>query len=368
MLINKHIGMDDQDGMGVDGSLFQESLIALDAMGKKRIQVWINSVGGNVLDGYNICNAILNTKTPVDTFCMGMAASIAGVIFQTGRKRIMADYGILMYHNPYSGNVTKSPVLDNMKESLNTIIRNRSGLNVDQVHDMMDRTTFIQCDEAMKMGLCDEVEQTAKLNTKYLPRVVNDGKEFFLAANKVLNKLFENQTIKKMLKVTNKLNLNEAANEDAIVSAIEAVENRATLAEQAKQEAETALNALKQEKEAKEAELLEATNKYNEAKVKLDAQEAENARIADLAATEKAKNLIEVAVTDGKIKNESAVIDAWKAKAKSDFDGTKALLDGVLINKVANKIVIANKEEEDKAKYNNVAADMVAIENKLQGK
>ena len=360
--------MDDSDGMGIDGSLFQESLIALDAMDKKRIQVWINSVGGNVLDGYNICNAILNTKTPVDTFCMGMAASIAGVIFQTGRKRIMADYGILMYHNPYSGNVTKSPVLDNMKESLNTIIRNRSGMNVDAVHDMMDRTTFIQCDEAMKMGLCDEVEVTAKLNTKYLPRVVNDGKEFFLAANKVLNKLFENQTIKKMLKVTNKLNLNEAANEDAIVSAIEAVENRATLAEQGKQEAEDALNALKLEKEAKEAELLEATNKYNEAKILLDAQEAENARIADLSATEKAKNLIEFAVTDGKIKNESAVIDAWKAKAKADFEGTKALLDGVSINKAANKIVIASKEEEDKAKYNNVAADMVAIENKLKTK
>ena len=54
MLINKHIGFDEKDGPGIDGSLFQEELLRIDAMGKKRIQIWINSPGGKVMDGYNI--------------------------------------------------------------------------------------------------------------------------------------------------------------------------------------------------------------------------------------------------------------------------------------------------------------------------
>lgn len=368
MLINKHIGYDEKDGMGIDGSLFQEELMALDAMGKKRIQVWINSVGGIVMDGYNICNAILKTSTPVDTYCMGMAASIAGVIFQCGRKRYMADYGILMYHNPYAGDTTDSPLLDSMKDSLNTLIRNKSNMTQDAVQRMMDRTSFIQADEAMDMNLCDTVEHTVKLNTKYMPRVSNkeEGARYVDAANRVLNKIFYNQTPIKMVKVANKLNLNAEASEDAILQSIEAIENRAVTAETAKTEAENALNAAKEQLTAKEAELTDAKAKYDEAKAKLDEQEAENARIADEALTEKAKNLVEEAVKVGKIKNEAEVIEQFKAQAKANFDGTKALLDGIATNKAAVKFILNSKEKEAEQKYPSVAVAMAQISNKIK--
>jgi ATP-dependent protease ClpP protease subunit len=55
------------------GDLFQAELLALDQMEKKRIQVWINSPGGSVMDGYNMYNAMLKTKTKVDTYCVGIA-------------------------------------------------------------------------------------------------------------------------------------------------------------------------------------------------------------------------------------------------------------------------------------------------------
>jgi ATP-dependent Clp endopeptidase proteolytic subunit ClpP len=205
MLINKHIGFDSEDGMGIDGSLFQQELLALDQMNKKRIQIWINSVGGVVMDGYNICNAILKSNTRVDTYCLGMAASIAGVIFQTGRKRVIADYGILMYHNPYTSTNDTSPLLDQMKDSLNTIISKKSGMDSDAVHRMMDRTSFIGSSEAKAMGLCDEIEETVSLNTKNFPKAVNDSKAYWNEANKVLNKSFINTN--NMVKVNNKLGL-----------------------------------------------------------------------------------------------------------------------------------------------------------------
>jgi ATP-dependent Clp protease protease subunit len=365
MLINKHIGNDDEDGPGIDGSLFQEELMALDGMGKKRIQVWINSVGGIVMDGYNICSAILKTKTPVDTYCMGMAASIAGVIFQCGRKRIMADYGILMYHNPYAGETTTSPLLDNMKDSLNTLIRNKCGMSEDAVHRMMDRTSFIQADEAVQMKLCDTVEHTVKLNSKYLPRTTNDGRRYYEAAGRVLNKLFDNQTPQKMLKVTNRLKLTDDANEDSILSAIEGIENRAIAAEDAltvaNKKSSEELDAMNGKIKDAEDALAAMKKQYEECKAELDLEVEAKNKIAEEALDAKVVELVENAVKMGKIKNEATVIDGWKAQAKANFDGTKAMIDGIATNKKAERFVIASKENESASKYPSVGQAMAKL-------
>lgn len=370
MLINKHIGMDEADGMGIDGSLFQEELMALDGMGKKRIQVWINSVGGIVMDGYNICTAILNTKTPVDTYCMGMAASIAGVIFQTGRKRVMADYGILMYHNPYAGETTDSPLLDNMKESLNTLIRSKCGMPEDAVQRMMDRTSFIQADEALQMKLCDNVEHTVKLNTKYMPRNTNDGKRYFEAANKVLNKLFHSEIHTQMIKVTNKLKLTQDASEESILASIESIENRAVTAES---ELAKVTNKSKEDLEKMKADMDDLENKlkdkqkeYEDCKNALDAANKEKEDAENAAKEEKAKNLVEDAAKIGKIKNETAVIEAWTKDAVADFASTKTKLDGIPMNKAAARFVVASKENENATKYPSVGVAMAMISNKME--
>lgn len=371
MLINKHIGFDEQDGMGIDGSLFQEELMQLDAMGKKRIQVWINSVGGLVMDGYNIVSAIQKTKTPVDTYCQGMAASIAGVIFQAGRRRIMSDYGILMYHNPYAGDVTESPLLNSMRDSLNTLIRSKCNMTEDQVQRMMDRTSYIMADEAVQMGLCDAVEHSVKLNAKYLPRTSNkeDGLRLYEAANRVLNKIFEHKTTQKMQKVTNKLKLNADANEDSILTAIEAVENRAEAAEAQNKKSAEEMADMK-------AKMDELKNQYDSLKEQYDAaqnkvKEAEDAAKAaeEAAMAEKAENLVKEAVVAGKVKNEDAVVASWKAKAIEDFDGVKNLLDSIPVSKSAAKFEIKGvKTGKPEQPVFNVGAEMAKLKAKFETK
>jgi ATP-dependent Clp protease protease subunit len=368
MLLNKHIGMDSEDGMGIDGSIFQAELLALDEMGKKRIQIWINSVGGSVMDGYNISNAILKSKTRVDTYCVGMAASIAAVIFQTGRKRIMADYSILMYHNPYTQSengqtTTDSPLLQSMKESLNKIISQRSGMNAVEVSQMLDRTSFIQADEAMKLGLCDEVEETELLNTKNLPK--NDCKLFYAEANKVLNKLIFKK--EKMTKVTNKLSLTEDANEDSILKAIDEVVNKAVedatavLSKKSKNE----LDKMKADMEEMEAKLKEAKDSFEKAQSELDAEKEKAAQVENSIKEEKAKNLIAENVKAGKIKNEAAAITEWIEKAKADMKGVQAMLDSIPLNKAAEKFEL---NVEKKKEVSTVAVEMAKIQNKLNKK
>ena len=112
MFIDNQIGGKDADGNpGIDGNRFMKELLCLsDEMGKKNIQVWINSEGGFVQEGQSIYAGILHSKAKVDTVCYGLAASISGVIFQAGRRRYMTDYANLMYHPAYNEEDRKSVV------------------------------------------------------------------------------------------------------------------------------------------------------------------------------------------------------------------------------------------------------------------
>lgn len=359
MLINKHIGYDEADGLGIDGSLFQQELIALDELGKKRIQIWINSVGGIVMDGYNICNAILKSKTRVDTYCMGLAASIAGVIFQTGRKRVMSDYGILMYHNPYGGD--NNPMLDSMKNSLNKIISQRSGMDEDAVHRMMDRETFIEADEAIKMNLCDEIEETEGLNRKNFTGI----KSHWQNANKILNKILIKEN--KMVKVANKLGLNPESSEDAILDEITKIINKKNDLEVDKTKNDSELDKLKNDMDEAENKFKELKDKYEKCLNDLEDMKKKKAEADDEAETDKAKNFIAAYVRAGVIKNEEASIAEWVKKAKADQKAAKTMLDAIPVNKAAVKFEIT-PDQTNVEKYPTVGMAMAQISNKLEKK
>lgn len=339
MMLDKHIGgYDEQNGYGIDGSQFASELMALDGMGKKRIQVWINSTGGSVVDGYNICNAILKTKTKVDTYCAGICASMAGVIFQCGRKRVMADYGILMYHNPYmnSGDGDDG-VLKSMKESLNKIICQKSGMDEQAVSLMMDRTTFINANEAREMNLCDEIEQTAGLNA---PRGVKAESvtNYWKEANKVLNQYF-NQKPRTMKLVTNKLGLNDDAAENSIVAAIEAVQNQLT-------ERDAQIEALQAQIATQTQAAEQAAEALRTAQDQLTQLQAERDAAAEATRVAEATNMIKGYAAQGRIKNDDVTLNSWIAKAKDDMDGVKTMLESLPLNKAAVTIGVENQSKD----------------------
>lgn len=342
MMLDKHIGgYDEKEGYGIDGSMFAAELMALDAMGKKRIQVWINSTGGSVIDGYNICNAILKSKTKVDTYCVGIAASMAGVIFQCGRKRYMADYGILMYHNPYTPDKESDDnnVLNSMKESLNKIICQKSGMDEQAVGLMMDRTSFINSAEAITMNLCDEIEATAGLNAPRMKSINNNLGEAWSVANKVLNKYFDNQKPRTMKLVMNKLGLNEDAAEQSVLSAIEGMQNSLT-------EKDGTIATLQSDVQAKEDALKQAQSDLTEAKNKLAQMEQEKTAAEDAKALAEATNMIKGYAAQGRIKNDDVTLNSWIAKAKEDMTGVKTMLESLPLNKAAVTIPVEVKTGE----------------------
>lgn len=353
LLLNKHVGFDANEGQGIDGAIFQQELLTLDGMGKKRIQVWINSPGGIVMDGYNIYTAILKSKTKVDTYCVGVAASIAAVIFQAGRNRIMCDYGALMYHNASGGNTKE---LNVMNESLATMIANRSGKTVEDILSVMNQTSWINAQTAMNDGFCDEIEASNEQNKK---RALSNIGNLYQVANSIISEQFNHKNQKTMTKVTNKLGLVDSANEDTILASISAIENKA---ETAISELALAKNELV-EANAKVAELesvvAEAKAKEDEA-IKIAHEASELAKVTEI------ENSIKAFVTEGRIKAES--VDSWKETANAlGIEKVKNMISELPLNKVANKLPIEPSKND--VEFPTTAVTLMAqLKNKISKK
>ena len=112
--------------VGIDGEQFAEEIRFLNSYDEvKKINIRINSAGGSMLDGYSIFNAIKNSAKECDTYTDGVAASIAGVIFQAGKRRYMNDFGKLMIHAPSIG-VQYELLSDKQKKMIDLIFGNKN--------------------------------------------------------------------------------------------------------------------------------------------------------------------------------------------------------------------------------------------------
>lgn len=324
MLIDTHIGYNAEAGRGVMADQFCRELMFLDTMGKQRVQIWMNSVGGSVLDAQQIYNTILRTKTKVDTYCVGLVASSAGFIFQAGRKRYMMDGTNLMMHNPYNPDKPeeKDRVTELLTDSIVTMICSRSGMNDNKVRGMMNVTTWLNAQDCKNLGLCDEIEYLDSFNKARkisIESPLNALKEY----SNIINQVIETKKPIKMNKVYNKLNLNtNLANvEDLAVVEIENLSK-------ANKAATDKLTAV-------EAELIEAKNKVTELTNKMkEFQDAEALKEAS-ELENKVNTLVDGAVTAGKIANEASIIDAYKVMAKADLENTSKVIEALPVNKKA---------------------------------
>lgn len=350
MFIDKEIGGKDSDGNpNIDGNAFRKELMHLsDTLGKKRIEVWINSPGGLVTEGQSIYAAILESNATVDTVCYGMAASIAGVIFQAGHKRIMLDYANLMYHPAYNEAGTMDKGLEALNKAICTMIAKRTGKTEDEIWKIAnrgradDKGTWIQAEEAKANGFCDDIRHSDAKNKNIL--LLENLTSIWKTANKVYNRATIPQPIKdkKMKTVLNKLGLNEEASEAAALAVVETM-NKSMDALQKKYDT---LNA-ELEKCKGEMDTMKAKAKEDEDKAKAKAAEdEEKAKAKAKEDGEKdAKNAVTTAVAAGKIKNDATIVAALEKSYAENPAVTKALIEAMPVNALAPKFTPAKDSE-----------------------
>jgi ATP-dependent Clp protease protease subunit len=66
---------------------------------RKPIYLYINSPGGEVVNGYGLIDAILNSKTPVYTVNLAQCASMGFLIFLAGAKRYAMSHAEFLMHD-----------------------------------------------------------------------------------------------------------------------------------------------------------------------------------------------------------------------------------------------------------------------------
>ena len=142
-------------------------LLFLEADNPERdIFVYINSPGGSVSAGLAIYDTMQHIKAPVNTICMGLAASMGSFLLAAGRpgKRSALPHSRIMIHQPSGGTQgTAADIEIQAKEilflrhQLNTIYSKHTGRPVEQIERDMQRDFFMSADEARDYGLIDNV-------------------------------------------------------------------------------------------------------------------------------------------------------------------------------------------------------------------
>ena len=131
------------------------------------IQLFINSPGGDVLAGLAIYDAMQYVKCPVNTICIGLAASMGALLLTAGRKgkRFCLPNARVMIHQPWTTGIggTVSDVLieadelKKTKDKLNEIIALHTGKPLAEVEKATDRNKWLSPTEAKEFGLIDDL-------------------------------------------------------------------------------------------------------------------------------------------------------------------------------------------------------------------
>ena len=143
-------------------------LLFLEADNPERdIHMYINSPGGSVSAGMAIYDTMQFLKSPVNTICMGMAASMGAFLLASGRpgKRSALPHSRIMIHQPSQsgGGGTASDIeiqakeILYLREKLNGLMAKHTGRPVEQVERDTDRDRFMSAEEAKEYGLIDNV-------------------------------------------------------------------------------------------------------------------------------------------------------------------------------------------------------------------
>ena len=150
------------DAIGVLGVTADEFAEGLGEITADEIEVQISSMGGDVFDGIAIYNALRAHPAKITTRVDGMAASIASVIVQAGDERVMLTGSQMMIHPAFGfamGDATDMRKLADILDRQTDIIAGIYTERADEggFRDLMDAETWFDADEAVEVGLADQV-------------------------------------------------------------------------------------------------------------------------------------------------------------------------------------------------------------------
>lgn len=138
---------------------------------KKDISIYINSPGGSVTAGLAIYDTMQFVTCDVNTYCMGISASMGAVLLAAGTKgkRFALPNSDIMIHQVSGGAQGQASDVERqvefmfkLKKRLNRILSEHTGKSIEQVERDADRDYYMSAKEACEYGLVDQVVESRK--------------------------------------------------------------------------------------------------------------------------------------------------------------------------------------------------------------
>jgi ATP-dependent Clp protease protease subunit len=130
------------------------------------IKIYINSPGGVVTSGMAIYDCMQLIPSPIETWCLGQAASMGSLLLTAGTpgQRYALPNSRIMIHQPLGGargqasdiRIQADEILY-LKERLNVELSERTGKELDTIKEDTDRDFYMSPQEAVDYGLIDLV-------------------------------------------------------------------------------------------------------------------------------------------------------------------------------------------------------------------
>lgn len=132
----------------------------------KPVEVYINSVGGEVPAGLAIYDTMQLVSCEVHTFCVGKACSMGALLLAGGTKgkRAALPNSRVMIHQPIGGTYGAVSDIDiftrellRTRDRINEILAFHTGQGLDTIKHDTERDFWMTADEAREYGIVDEV-------------------------------------------------------------------------------------------------------------------------------------------------------------------------------------------------------------------
>ena len=150
---------------------------------EKDINLYVNSPGGSVTAGLGIYDTMQYVKPPINTICLGQAASMGAFLLTAGTKgkRFALPNARVMIHQPMGGFQGQATEIDihareilKIRERLNELMAKHTGQPLERISQDTERDYFMSAEEAKRYGLIDEVITRPRSSSR--PSVATQGK------------------------------------------------------------------------------------------------------------------------------------------------------------------------------------------------
>ncbi len=133
---------------------------------KKDINIYVNSPGGYITSGLAIFDTMQFMSYEINTYCLGMAASMGALLLMAGTKgkRFALPNSRIMIHQPSGGMTGTAADLElqaneiiELKTICGNIIAEKTGQPFDKVMEETERDNYMSPQQAVDYGIIDKI-------------------------------------------------------------------------------------------------------------------------------------------------------------------------------------------------------------------